>query len=308
MTTRAFEFDGRTVEVGNADKVLFPDIGLTEGQLADYYARVADTIMPHLKGRPISMQRFPNGIDKPGFYAKQAPEHFPEWIDRVTIDVLESGEKQPQVVVNRPEALVYLVDQATITPHTWLSRTEKLNHPDKLIFDLDPPKSFEAARVAAGHLRALLDELALPTYLMTTGSRGLHVGVPLDGQSDFDTVRDFARDLADGLAARHPKELTTETRKAQRRGRLFLDYLRNAYAQTSVPPYAVRARPGAPVATPLTWDELDDPDLDAGRYHVDNVLERIARVGDPWVDFYEGGVSLTAARQRLNELITKSNA
>ena len=302
MTTRAFEFDGRTVEVGNADKVLFPDIGLIEGQLADYYARVADTIMPHLKGRPISMQRFPNGIDKPGFYAKQAPEHFPEWIDRVTIDVLESGEKQPQVVVNRPEALVYLVDQATITPHTWLSRTEKLNHPDKLIFDLDPPKSFEAARVAAGHLRALLDELALPTYLMTTGSRGLHVGVPLDGQADFDTVRNFARDLADALTARHPDALTTETRKAQRRGRLFLDYLRNAYAQTSVPPYAVRARPGATVATPLTWDELDDPELDSRRYHVGNIFERIEQVGDPWADFYDNGVSLTAARRRPGEL------
>lgn len=308
MSTRTFDFDGRSLKVGNAGKVLFPDIGLTEGGLAHYYSRVADTMLPHLKGRPISMQRFPNGIDKPGFYAKQAPDHFPEWIDRVTIRVLESGEEQPQVVINNPATLVYLVDQATITPHTWLSCTTDLNHPDKLIFDLDPSKTFESARAAARQLRALLDELELPAYLMTTGSRGLHVGVPLDGQSDFDTVRDFARDLADALAARHPKELTTETRKAQRRGRLFLDYLRNAYAQTSVPPYAVRARPGAPVATPLTWDELDDPDLDAGRYHVDNVLERIARVGDPWVDFYEGGVSLTAARQRLNELITKSNA
>ncbi len=192
-------------------------------------------------------------------------------------------------------------------PHTWLSCTTDLNHPDKLIFDLDPSKTFESARAAARQLRALLDELELPAYLMTTGSRGLHVGVPLDGQSDFDTVRDFARDLADGLAARHPKELTTETRKAQRRGRLFLDYLRNAYAQTSVPPYAVRARPGAPVATPLTWDELDDPDLDARRYHVGNVLERIARVGDPWADFYGKGVSLTAARRRLKKATAKGH-
>ena len=306
MTTRTFDLDGRSVEVGNADKALFPDIALSEGQLAGYYSRVAETMLPHLKGRPISMQRFPNGVNKPGFYAKQAPEHFPEWIDRVTIEVLESGEKQPQVVVNNAATLVYLVDQATITPHTWLSRTTDLNHPDKLIFDLDPPKTFESARAAARQVRALLDELELPAYLMTTGSRGLHVGVPLDGQSDFDTVRDFARDVADVLAARHPKELTTETRKAQRRGRLFLDYLRNAYAQTSVPPYAVRARPGAPVATPLTWDELDDPDLDARRYHIGNVLERIERVGDPWADFYQSGVSLTAARQRLSKVTAQS--
>lgn len=307
MSTRTFDFDSRSVTVGNADKVLFPDIGLTEGQLAGYYARVADTMLPHLKGRPISMQRFPNGVNKPGFYAKQAPEHFPEWIDRVTITVLESGEKQPQVVINNAETLIYLVDQATITPHTWLSRTTDLHHPDKLIFDLDPPKTFDSARAAARQVHALLDELGLPAYLMTTGSRGLHVGVPLDGQSDFDTVRDFARDLANALAARHPKELTIETRKAQRRGRLFLDYLRNAYAQTAVPPYAVRARPGASVATPLTWDELDDPDLDSQSYHVGNVLERIARIGDPWADFYKGCVSLTAARQRLKKVTTHSN-
>ena len=307
MSTRTFDFDSRSVTVGNADKVLFPDIGLTEGQLAGYYARVADTMLPHLKGRPISMQRFPNGVNKPGFYAKQAPEHFPEWIDRVTITVLESGEKQPQVVINNAETLIYLVDQATITPHTWLSRTTDLHHPDKLIFDLDPPKTFDSARAAARQVHALLDELGLPAYLMTTGSRGLHVGVPLDGQSDFDTVRDFARDLANALAARHPKELTIETRKAQRRGRLFLDYLRNAYAQTAVPPYAVRARPGASVATPLTWDELDDPDLDSQSYHVGNVLERIARIGDPWADFYKGGVSLTAARQRLKKVTAHNN-
>ena len=307
MSTRTFDFDSRSVTVGNADKVLFPDIGLTEGQLAGYYARVADTMLPHLKGRPISMQRFPNGVNKPGFYAKQAPEHFPEWIDRVTITVLESGEKQPQVVINNAETLIYLVDQPTLTPDTWLSRPADLHHPDKLIFDLDPPKTFDSARAAARQVHALLDELGLPAYLMTTGSRGLHVGVPLDGQSDFDTVRDFARDLANALAARHPKELTIETRKAQRRGRLFLDYLRNAYAQTAVPPYAVRARPGASVATPLTWDELDDPDLDSQSYHVGNVLERIARIGDPWADFYKGGVSLTAARQRLKKVTTHSN-
>ncbi len=144
MSTRTFDFDGRSLKVGNAGKVLFPDIGLTEGGLAHYYSRVADTMLPHLKGRPISMQRFPNGIDKPGFYAKQAPDHFPEWIDRVTIRVLESGEEQPQVVINNPATLVYLVDQATITPHTWLSCTTDLNHPDKLIFDLDPSKTFES--------------------------------------------------------------------------------------------------------------------------------------------------------------------
>ena len=302
MSTRTFTFGRRTVEVGNAAKVLFPDIGLTEGDLADYYARAAETMLPHLAGRPVSMQRFPQGIDHRGFYAKEMPGYFPDWIDRVPIAVLESGEEQPQVVINKPETLVYLVDQATITPHTWLSRVDDLQRPDKLIFDLDPPQTFESARVAARQLRALLDELDLRAYLMTTGSRGLHVGVPLDGGSDFDAVRAFAQDLADALAARHPDQLTTETRKAQRRGRLFLDYLRNSYAQTSVPPYAVRAKPGAPVATPLEWAELDDPELTSQRYTVANVLKRVAQQGDPWADFYDHGHDLGQARARLEDL------
>lgn len=306
MTIKTFEVGSHTIEVSNAGKVLFPNDGITEGDLADYYARVSEVMLPHVAGRPLSMQRFPNGIDKPGFYAKQAPEHFPDWIDRVEIEVLETGERQPQIVANKPETLVYLVDQACITPHTWLSRTDDLQRPDKLIFDLDPPQAFEAARAAAHSLRALLDELELPAYLMTTGSRGLHVGVPLDAQADFDTARAFARDLADLLAARDPERLTTETRKAARRGRLFLDYLRNAYAQTAVSPYAVRARPGAPVATPLTWDELNDPELTSQSYTIHNLFEHLERRGDPWANFYDYADSLKAARLRLDKLMDKS--
>jgi len=302
MTTKSFTTDGRTIEVSNANKVLFPDIGLTEGQLAEYYAQVAGTMLPHLRGRPLSMQRFPKGIGERGFYAKEMPDYFPEWIDHVDVDVLETGEVQPQVVCNDAATLIYLVDQACITPHTWLSRRPHLNQPDKLIFDLDPPRSFETAREAARSLRTLLDELELPAYLMTTGSRGLHIGIPLDSQAGFDAVRAFAVELAEALARRAPDKLTTETRKNARRGRLFLDYLRNSYAQTSVPPYAVRARPGAPVATPIRWEELDDPELTSSRYTVANVLNKIAREGDPWADFHERGCSLTAVRARLGAL------
>lgn len=300
MTTRTFTTNGRTVEVSNASKMLFPDIGLTEGELADYYDQVAGTMLPHLRGRPLSMQRFPRGIDERGFYAKEMPDYFPDWIDHVDIEVLGTGAIQPQVVCNNAATLIYLVDQACVTPHTWLSRAPHLNQPDKLIFDLDPPQSFETAREAARTLRVLLAELELPAYLMTTGSRGLHIGIPLDGQADFDAVRAFAVDLAEALAQRAPDKLTTETRKNARRGRLFLDYLRNSYAQTSVPPYAVRARPGAPVATPIPWEELDDPELTSARYTVANVRDKIAREGDPWADFYDRGCSLTAAQKRLN--------
>jgi bifunctional non-homologous end joining protein LigD len=248
------------------------------------------------------MQRFPEGIGRPGFYAKETPDYFPDWIERVEVEVLETGEKQPQVVVNNAATLVYLADQATITLHTWLSRAGRLDRPDKLIFDLDPPESFEDARAAARSLRALLDELALTAYVMTTGGRGLHIGVPLDGRDDFDTVRAFARRAADLLAAREPERLTTETRKRARHGRLFLDYLRNGYAQTSVPPFTVRARPNAPVATPLSWDELDDPDLNSQRFTLRTLPRRLEEVGDPWADFYTRGQSLDEAKARLDQI------
>jgi bifunctional non-homologous end joining protein LigD len=250
------------------------------------------------------MQRFPNGVGRPGFYAKQAPDHFPDWIDRVDVEVLETGEAQPQVVINNPETLVYLADQACITPHTWLSRAGDLHQPDKLIFDLDPPQTFESAREAARLLREFLDELGLVSYVMTTGGRGLHIGVPLDGRAEFEVVRGFARGLSNVLAAREPKKLTTETRKNARRGRLFLDYLRNAYAQTSVPPFAVRARPDAPIATTLTWDELDDPDLHSQSYTLANIRRRWADAGDPWADFHRRGQSLDEARARLAKIAT----
>lgn len=302
MTTQTIKVGRRRIELSNADKLLFPDDGITEAELAAYYLAVGETMLPHLAGRPISMQRFPNGIDEAGFYAKAAPDYFPDFVRRVDVEVLESGETQPQVVVDNLETLVYLADQGCITPHTWLSRADALHHPDKLIFDLDPPESFEDARAAARSVRALLDELGLASYVMTTGGRGLHIGVPLDGRADFDAVRAFARDAAELLAAREPERLTTETRKKPRRGRLFLDYLRNAYGQTSVPPFAVRARAGAPVATPLAWDELDDPELTSQRFNLRNIPERLAAAGDPWANFHDRGRSLDEARQRLAEL------
>jgi bifunctional non-homologous end joining protein LigD len=302
MTSRTIHVGSQVIEQSNPDKILFPEAGITEGDLADYYQAAAPFMLPHVAGRPISMQRFPKGIDQPGFYAKEVPDYFPAWIERVTVEVLETGENQPQVVIDKPETLVFLADQACITPHTWLSRAGHLHTPDKLIFDLDPPESFESARAAARSLRALLDELELLSFVMTTGGRGLHVGVPLDPQDDFDRVRDFARRVGEVMEAREPDRLTTATRKKARRGRLFLDYLRNAYAQTSVPPFAVRARPFAPIATPLDWSELDDPDLNSQRFNMENINRRWEEKGDPWADFHERGQSLSEAEGRLERL------
>lgn len=303
MSARSLHVDGREIELSSLDKVYFPDQGVTKGDLVDYYQRIAGTMLPHVRSRPLSMQRYPDGIEGEGFYQKQAPDHFPDWIERVEIEVEEDDEVQPQVVCQDAATLVYLAQQACITPHIWLSRMDELRHPDKLIFDLDPSgDDFEPIRAAARDLRQIIDEIGLVPFVMTTGSRGLHVVVPLERGADFDQVRAFAKRIAGVLAARSPDRYTTEVRKDKRQGRLFLDYLRNAYAQTSVAPYAVRAKPGAPVAVPLDWDELGDSDLHSQSYSLKNIFRRLGHKEDPWVGMMSQARSIEAAQRKLAQI------
>ena len=303
MARPTIELDGQAVELSSLDKVYFPEDGLTKGDLVDYYRRVAATMLPHLWDRPLSMQRFPEGIAAPGFYQKEAPDYFPRWIRRVPVPVKEEGQEQPQVVCDDAATLVYLANQGCITPHVWLSRTASLRHPDKLILDLDPPgEDFQVVRTAALALRDLLSELELPSFVMTTGSKGLHVALPLDGRATFEDSRAFARDVAALLVAMYPERYTLELRKGAREGRLFLDYLRNGTSATSVAPYAVRARRGAPVATPLDWGELKDRGLHSASYTIGNVFRRLGQKDDPWRDFYQAPCALDGARRRLERL------
>jgi bifunctional non-homologous end joining protein LigD len=289
------------IAVTNPEKVFFPEDGLTKGDLISYYLDVAETMLPHMRGRPISMERFPEGIGEEGFYQKEVPPYFPDWVDRVSVD-LKDDRSQFQVVCEKAATLVFLADQGCITPHTWLSRRERLDCPDKMIFDLDPPgEDFEPVRRAAFLLKEFADDLGMPSFVMTTGSHGLHVVIPLDASQDFDAVRAFAQAMAESLASRHAAGLTTEIRKEKRRGRIFLDTLRNAYGQTSVPPYAVRPRPGAPVATPLSWDELHDTSLHARTYTLRNIRERLEQRGDPWKEIYSQGISLAFLTERLRD-------
>jgi bifunctional non-homologous end joining protein LigD len=288
------------IMVERTDKLMYPDDGITKGDLVDYYRRMAQIMLPHMKDRPLTLQRFPNGIAEDGFYQKEAPDYFPDWIKRVAIEVAETGEKQDQIVCNDEATLVYLANQACITPHIWLSRADKLHFPDKLIFDLDPPDSdFDLVRQAARDLHAVLDEVGLASYVMTTGSRGLHVVVPLDRSADFNAVRDFAHALANLLAQQHPQRLTTAQRKSERGDRLFLDYLRNAYGQNSVPPYALRPKAGAPVAAPLDWEEINRPDLTSQSYNMNNIFRRLGQKEDPWREMMHHAQSLDQARERL---------
>lgn len=294
----------RTVEVHRPDKVLFPGGGgakeYTKGDLVDYYRSAAPFLLPHLRGRPLMLERHPDGIDGPRFMQKNTPDSYPDWITRV--EETKEGGTVCHTVCDDSATLVHLADQAALTLHRWLSRVGRENWPDRLVFDLDPASGddFTAVREAARLLGELLDELKLPSALMTTGSRGLHVIVPLNGRQDFDGTREFARAVADTLAGAHPDRLTTAARKKERGDRLYLDVGRNAYAQTAVAPLTVRALPGAPVATPIDWSQLDDPDLTAGRWTIADAVEQ-ARA-DPWAGVMNKARALGPARRRLDAL------
>ncbi len=299
MGTRRY---GRyTVETSNETKVLFPDAGVTKGDVIDYYESVSDAILPVLRERAIAMERFPDGIGKDGFHQKQAGDYFPDWIETTRVSK-EDGGKQDLVVCGNCATLAYLANQAAIELHPWLSRRDRPRHPDQLVFDLDPPSDdFAPVRRAARRVRSLLEELELPTFAKLTGSSGLHVVVPLDRREDFDAVRDFARGVARLLAARHPDDLTTEQRVAKRGGRLYLDIGRNAYAQTAVAAWSLRARPGAPVAAPIAWEELEEKGTGARAFDVKSAPKRFAAGADPWKGMMRRARSLDGPRRRLSE-------
>ncbi|MFE6777225.1 DNA polymerase domain-containing protein [Streptomyces sp. NPDC057702] len=309
---------GRVFELTRPGKVLFPDDGFTKADLVAHYRAVARRALPELRGRPVMMERHPDGIGGRPLMNKNAPDYFPGWVPLA--ELAKKGGTVTHVVCDNAATLAYLAGQATITPHRWLSRADRPHHPDRLVFDLDPATpandapaddasaedaragdAFEQARWAAYRVCELLDELGLPVRLMTTGSRGLHAIVPLDRTEDFDAVRAFAREAANVLVARHPDRLTTEPRVADRGDRLYLDTLRNGYAQTAVAPYAVRARPGAPVATPISADELADPDLRADRWTLATIGDRLATT-NPWPARAFRARSLHRARHRLAAL------
>ena len=295
----------RRVRLTHPDKVLFPDDGITKADLAGYYQTVAPVMLPLVSGRPVTMQRFPNGIGRGGFLQKQLGDSAPAWIERVTAPNRRTRQATTRdqvtyMVCRSADDLAWLANQACITPHVWLSRAPDIHHPDQLVFDLDPASDDpRVLRLAAASLHRLLEELGLPSFLKSSGSRGLHVVVPLVPAAETDAVKGFSIAVAEALAARHPDQLTTETRIADRHGRLFLDTGRNGYAQHMAAPYAVRALPGAPVSVPLDWSELDD--FDPGWHTLRTIDERLARP-DPWAGIDRAACRLDQAVARLVEL------
>jgi bifunctional non-homologous end joining protein LigD len=300
VSTLTLTVGGRAVEVTHPDRVLFPEDGITKQDLAEYHAAMAPHMIPHILGRPLMLQRFPNGIDRPGFMQKDA-SRLPDWVHRV--EVRKEGGTVVHAIADEPATLVHLANQSCITLHAWLSRVGHLESPDQLMFDLDPStEGFDQVGDAARAVRELLDELHLPAYVKTTGSRGLHVVTPLDGGAGIEEVRGFARGVAEVLVARMPSALTLEWSKERRGSRLYLDVLRGGYAQTAVAPYSVRPLRGAPVATPLRWEELDEPGFDARGFTLRTVPERVAREGDPWAGMDRQARSLEEPRRRLEKL------
>lgn len=265
----------REVKITHPEKILFPEDGLTKRDLVDYYRRIAPWMMPHVRGRPLAMERYPDGIDRPGFFHKSAPPFYPDWIETVTVERKQGGTAR-HVVCNDGATLAYLANQSCITPHIWLSRVDKLELPDQMVFDLDPAgDTFALVKATAQALKQLLDRLELPAYVKTTGSRGLHVAVPLKRRQNFNSVRALARQLAMIVVREEPRQRTLAQRKDMRRGRVYLDTNRNAYAQTVAPAFAVRARPGAPVSVPLSWSELGRKDLRSDGVTIRTVFRRL---------------------------------
>jgi bifunctional non-homologous end joining protein LigD len=290
--------DGHEVGITRPEKVLFPSDGITKGDVIRYYQRVSPWMLPHLSGRPLALQRYPDGIDHPGFFQKAAAPYYPAWIRKITVP--KAGGTVRHVICDDAATLVYLANQACLTPHIWLSQADNVRLPDQIIFDLDPSsEDLEAVIRAALLLKDVLKELELAAYVKATGSRGLHVVVPLSPKEDFDSVRSIARQIASIVVNRDPAAFTTEQYKKNRAGRVFIDINRNAYAQTAVAPYALRAKAGAPVAVPLDWSELHRKDFRPDGVTIQSIFTRLESREDPWKDFHRHSGALDEVRRKM---------
>jgi bifunctional non-homologous end joining protein LigD len=284
--------------ITHPEKVLFPDDGITKGDLAAYYEAIAPVMLPHLQGRPITMERYPAGIGKQGFWQKDVSKGFPSWLERVRVPKKDGVVNHPIVTDRR--SLLWVTNQNTITQHVWVSRAPDLEYPDICVFDLDPSTDDPATvRAAAIGLRDLLQKLGLPSWVKTSGSKGFHIVVPLDGETKMGHVERFANEVGKLFVSHAPDHLTQEFSKADRGGRIYVDTGRNGYSATFAAAYTVRAKAGAPVSASCTWKEVESGKVDPRTFTLRNMPDRVAKVGDVWSDMRRRGRSLKRAIDKL---------
>lgn len=287
--------------ITHPEKILFPGEGITKGELAAYYEAIAPVMLPHIRRRPVTMERYHRGIGAPGFFQKDVSKGFPEWLKRVEVPKNEGTVNHP--IVTDTRSLLWLANQNSITIHVWPSRAPNFYYPDICVFDLDPSNDqLEVLCQAALKLRSLLTELGLPSWIKTTGSKGFHIAVPLDGKANFATVARFAHLVGKVLVARDPENLTREFHKVDRAGRILVDTGRNDYSATFAAVYTVRAKPGAPVSAPCTWEEVERCAVTPISFTIRNLAQRLAQVGDLWTDMLKNKRSLRMPMARLQKI------
>lgn len=294
------------LDITHPEKVLFPADGITKLDVARYYESIAPLMLVHMSGRPVTMERYPAGIGAPGFIQKNVSKGFPQWLERV-----ETAKKDGVVhypVVRDVRSLLWLANQNCITPHVWPSRLPDLDRPDLCVVDLDPPgDDAKGVHGAALAVRDLLGELGLEAWVKTSGSKGFHIVVPLDGKERFESVWRFVNGIGAVLVKRRPDLLTQEFIKADRGGRILVDTGRNGYGATFAAAYAIRPKPGAPVSAPCTWDEIERGSVGPRSFTLRNMARRVDGTGDLWADLAQRGQSIGPALIKLSSLLTEED-
>jgi bifunctional non-homologous end joining protein LigD len=288
------EIDGRRLSLSNLDKVLYPEAGFTKGHVIDYYTRVAPAVLGHLRGRPLTLKRYPNGVDAPHFYEKQCPSHAPDWVQTTRVDSSRARDgKIDFCLADDLPTLVWLANLADLELHTSLALAEDYGSPTVIAFDLDPgePATIVECAEVALELRTIFEHLGMQAFPKTSGSKGMQVYVPLNTPASYAQTRPFAHALAELLERRRPELVVSDMSKAKRKGKVFVDWSQNAEYKTTVCVYSLRARPQPTVSTPLLWDEVEDVtssrDPDDLVFTSGQVLERVAEHGDLFASVIE---------------------
>jgi bifunctional non-homologous end joining protein LigD len=289
------------IAVSHPEKVMFPDSGITKGELAAYYELVAPVMLPHLEGRPVTLERFHRGIGDKGFFQKNVGKGAPAWLERVAVP--KSDGVVNYAVVRDERGIMWLANQNCITPHVWTSRVPTLFYPDLCVFDLDPlVDDMDALRSSTLLLRDALAELGVTSWVKTSGSKGFHIVVPLDGETPMGQAARFVEAVGKLFVSFAPDSLTQEFAKVDRRGRIYVDTGRNGYHSTFAAAYTVRARRGAPVSAPCTWQEVERGEVEPATFTVKNMLDRVGKIGDVWADMRRRGKSLKRPMEKLAKM------